>query len=487
MRTRRIYLVNPRADSAITRPMYLGRSLYSPLAGLLAVAALIPQDRYEVVLTDENVEPVDFDLACDLVGISAMTSYVKRGYAIADKFRARGIPVVMGGVHPSFMPDEALQHADAVVVGEAEYVMAKLLDDLDDGSVGGIYKADRLHPLADMPMARYDLIKPKRYVNRTFIQTSRGCHHACTFCAEQLMYGLRFRYRPIDEVVAEIEATGQRNFAFNDADFFGTTDRALQMMGALKGRGLHWQAGVNSGAAFDDRLLEAAAETGCNMLAIGFESLSRETLRRAHKHQNSPDRYRALVDKLHKHGILVFGLFMFGFDQDAPEVFEETAKFTIDAGYDVCGFSIMTPYPGTLNWFEMLQKDRIVSFDWDAYDQHHVVYKPVGIEPEALRDGQWLAYDRFYSPGSMLKRFPWGGGRGRGLWSIYNLFYRRMEISERDENAAVAPASVRPDTVARPPLMPQRADWRALILEGQGECSGGGAVEILAEAPAVPS
>lgn len=471
MPTRRIYLVNPRADSAITRPMYLGRSLYSPLAGLLAVAALIPRDRYEVILTDENIEEVDFDMQADLVGISAMTSYVKRGYAIADAFRRRGIPVIMGGVHPSFMPDEALQHADAVLIGEAELVMHKVLDDLEDGTLKGTYKAERLHSMTDMPVPRYDLIKPKRYINRTFIQTSRGCHHACTFCAEQLMYGLRFRYRPVDEVMREIEVAGQKNVALNDADFFGTKDRALEIMRALKGRGLHWQAGVNSGAAFDDELLEAAAESGCNMLAIGFESLSRETLRRAHKYQNTPERYQALVEKLQSHGILVFGLFMFGFDQDEPSVFEETARFTIEAGYDACGFSIMTPYPGTLNWFEMLRNDRIASFDWDAYDQHHVVYKPVGLAPEVLRDGQWLAYDRFYSPGSMARRFPWKGGRSRTLWSIYNLFYRRMEILERDKINAIPAAGDAPEHRAKPPLMPQRADWRALIVGGDDDCA----------------
>ena len=124
---------------------------------------------------------------------------------------------------------------------------------------------------------------------------------------------------------------------------------------------------------------------------------------------------------------------MFGFDQDEPSVFEETARFVVDADYDVCGFSIMTPYPGTLNWFEMLQNGRIVSCDWNAYDQHHVVYKPVGLTAEQLRDGQWLAYDRLYAPRSLLQRFPLKGGRSRALWSIYNLFYRRMEISERDQ------------------------------------------------------
>ena len=159
MRTRVIHLINPKTDSLTTRPLYLNRALYSPLAGLLAVAAVIPRDQYEVVLTDENIETIDFDLDCDMVGISAMTSYVNRGYEIADHFRAKGVPVVMGGVHPSFMPQEALKHADAVVIGEVELVIDKLLDDLEQGSLRGTYKSDKLHPMVGVPMPRYDLLE----------------------------------------------------------------------------------------------------------------------------------------------------------------------------------------------------------------------------------------------------------------------------------------------------------------------------------------
>ncbi|HET8974664.1 MAG TPA: cobalamin-dependent protein, partial [Pseudolabrys sp.] len=190
MRSRVIHLINPKTDSLTTRPLYLNRALYSPLAGLLAVAACIPRDQYEVVLTDENIETIDFDLEADLVGISAMTSYVNRGYEIADYFRAKGIPVVMGGVHPSFMPQEALSHCDAVVIGEVELVIGKLLDDLEGGEMRGTYKSDKLHPMTGLSMPRYDLLKKHRYVNKTFVQTSRGCHQGCTFCAEPLMNGL---------------------------------------------------------------------------------------------------------------------------------------------------------------------------------------------------------------------------------------------------------------------------------------------------------
>src|SRR5258706_16365771 len=158
-RSRVIHLINPKTDSLTTRPLYLNRALYSPLAGLLAVAAGIPRDRYEVVLTDENIESIDFDLKADLVGLSAMTSYVNRGYEIADAFRARGVPVVMGGVHPSFMPQEALKHSDAVVIGEAELVSDKLLDDLKHGSVRETYKSHPLHPLLRMLVPGYELYK----------------------------------------------------------------------------------------------------------------------------------------------------------------------------------------------------------------------------------------------------------------------------------------------------------------------------------------
>src|SRR5688572_12212120 len=159
MRPRLIHLINPKTDSLTTRPLYLNRALYSPLAGLLAVAGALPRDRYEVVLTDENIEPVDFDLKADLVGISAMTCYVNRGYEIADAYRERGVPVVMGGVPPSFMPEEALTHCDAVVIGEAEFVPPRLLDDLARGEMRGTYKAERLHPMEGLPLPRYDLIK----------------------------------------------------------------------------------------------------------------------------------------------------------------------------------------------------------------------------------------------------------------------------------------------------------------------------------------
>jgi radical SAM superfamily enzyme YgiQ (UPF0313 family) len=464
MRHRVIHLINPKTDSLTTRPLYLNRALYSPLAGLLAVAAAIPRDRYHVVLTDENIESIDFDLKADLVGISAMTSYVNRGYEIADAFRARGIPVAMGGVHPSFMPLEALKHCDAVVIGEAELVLPELLADLERGEMRGTYKSDQLHPMAGLPMPRYDLLKKHRYVNSTFVQTSRGCHQGCTFCAEPLMNGLRFRYRPVDEVVREVESCGSRMISINDADFFGTPERPKEVMRALRGRRISWQAGVTSKLAQDDRMLELAAESGCTMLSIGFESISRETLKSVHKHVNRPETFAALVEKVHSYGIMVFGLFMFGFDGDDASVFRDTARFNIDAGYDACAYSVLTPYPGTLTWYEMKKANRIVSFDWEKYDQANVVYRPVQMSGDDLRLGHAFAYETFYAPASIARRFPLRGGRNRFQWSIYNLFMKRGAATDRKD--AVAAPTEAPDAPPMPPILPIKREWRQAVLEG---------------------
>ena len=462
MRTGIIHLINPKTDSVTTRPLYFNRALYSPLAGLLAVAACVPRDRYEIVLTDENIEAVDFGLKADLVGISAMTSYVNRGYEIADRFRARGVPVVMGGVHASFMPGEALKHCDAVVIGEVELVIGKLLDDLEAGTMRGTYKSDTLHPMVGMPMPRYDLLKKHRYVNRTFVQTSRGCHQGCTFCAEPLMNGLKFRYRPVDEVVSEIENCGSRIISINDADFFGTPERPKEVMRALKGRGVKWQAGVTSKLANDERMLELAAESGCTMLSIGFESISRETLKSVHKHVNRPENFAALVSKIHSYGIMVFGLFMFGFDGDDASVFDATVGFNVEAKYDACAYSVLTPYPGTLTWYEMKKANRVVSFDWTKYDQGQVVFRPARMSAEELRRGHYRAYRQFYAPGSMAGRFPLSGKRARAQWLIYNLFMRK---ATGQETAAAAAPTPEPQYAPMPPILPVKREWRAAVLE----------------------
>ena len=372
----------------------------------------------------------------------------------------------MGGVHPSFMPQEALRHCDAVVVGEAELVIEKLLDDLEQGSMRGAYRANRLHPMAGLPLPRYDLMKTNRYVNRTFVQTSRGCRQGCTFCAEPLMNGRKARCRPVAEVIREIESCGSRTISINDADFFGAPEHAKEIMRALAGRGVSWQAGVNAKLAQDDRMLALAAAGGCTMLSVGFESISRDTLKSVHKRVNRPETFAALVEKVHAHGIMVFGLFMFGFDGDDPSVFQQTARFNIDADFDVCAYSVLTPYPGTLTWYELKKAERIISFDWDKYDQANVVYRPAQMSGDELRLGQAAAYETFYALPSLARRFPLRGKRSWRQWSIYNLFMKKGAADDR-RNAVAAPTAP-PDMEPEPPIFALRREWREAALEAAG-------------------
>ena len=183
------------------------------------------------------------------------------------------------------------------------------------------------------------------------------------------------------------------------------------MFTALKPLNIKWQGAASCRLANDDELLALAAESGCFMLSIGFESISKGNLKNAHKRANDPDQYARLIEKIHSYGIMVFGLFMFGFDGDQPTIFDETLDFAMESKIDMCGFSIVTPYPGTLTFFEMQKDERITSYNWDKYDQGYIVYKPIGMSPDDL----WLKhkgmYEQFYSLKSVVKRFPYSGRR----------------------------------------------------------------------------
>jgi radical SAM superfamily enzyme YgiQ (UPF0313 family) len=202
------------------------------------------------------------------------------------------------------------------------------------------------------------------------------------------------------------------------------------------------------------------------MLSIGFESISRATLKSVHKHVNQPDTFAALVEKAHSYGIIVFGLFMFGFDGDDCSVFDDTVNFNINAEYDACAYSALTPYPGTLTWYEMKKANRIVSFDWTKYDQGHVVYRPAQMSGDDLRIGLEGAYRNFYAASSIAGRFPLRGKRHRAQWLIYNLFMRKG--SQTANIDSIAPATAEPDVAPMPPILPIKREWREAVLEAAG-------------------
>lgn len=377
-----------------------------PYLSLTTLAALTPGE-IEVTIEDENVQEINFEDRPDLAAISIMTPLAKRGYAIADRFREKSVPVVMGGFHATWMPDEAKQHADSVVLGEAEQSWARLLADFEAGGLQTFYPADGKADLKGLPIPRRDLLKKKSYFFTNTMQVSRGCPFQCDFCSVTAFFGHTCRFRPLEEVRKEAELLRRENdfIFFVDDNIIGNPAYAQDLFSFLKGLKVKWVSHASINIAENEDLLKNAGESGCHGLFIGFESLSQETLKRHHKMANQVERYKEQIRKIHDRGIGIEGSFIFGSDGEDSSVFDRVVDFCEETKIDAAVFAILTPYPGTRIYEQFLKEERILSFDWDLYDMDHVVFRPRNMTVEQLQEGHDLANRRFYSCSSMLKRF----------------------------------------------------------------------------------
>lgn len=444
---KRLVLISPLGKKGL-----MGSDFYFrlPYLGLLKVAALTPPD-WEVSIIDEKVEPLDLNLEADLVGITAMTPVVKRGYAIADHFRGRGIPVVMGGMHVSKLPDEALQHCDSVLIGEAEDLWDRLLADLVQGELKPVYRHENGFPCLDKrPLVNWDLYRDKRYLTVRFVETTRGCPFNCEFCAVTGSFGGKFRNRCIDDIEREIQSFKPfpGRFAWNNLVFFNDDNiisskrHARELLTRIIPYKLDWLGQTSVEMAQDDEMLKLCKESGCMGMVIGFESLSAETLKSMNKEVNKPQQYLDIVKRMHDHGIGVKGSFIFGFDTDDEGVFERTVEFADKAKLDVVYYSILTPYPGTAFYEQMLREGRIIDHDWDNYNTHSVVYRPKLLTPERLLEGYWTAFQTSYSYRSIIRRI-WGNGTRYNFFYPMNYGYRQSIKKALRDNGKCAQA-VRP-------------------------------------------
>jgi len=375
-------------------------------------------------LCDDSVEEICYDGDVDLVGLTANTAQAPRAYQIAGEFRRRGVPVVMGGMHASAVPAEALQYVDAVVVGEAEGIWPQVLADAGAGRLGGIYRSDRFPSLDGLPWPRRDLIDQNAYLAGATVQATRGCPHNCDFCSVSTFFGRRQRLRPVAEVVAEIGTIEARRIILVDDNIMGQPSYAAQLFDRLADLKKKWLSQASTRILEKVDLIKQAAHAGCEGLFVGLESIIPENLRAMGKGFNVVAKYRELVDVLHGNGIAIIGSFMFGLDNDDESVFERTAEFTEQARIDLGQFSILTPLPGTALYRRLQAEGRIFERDWSKYDGTHVTFRPRGISPERLEAGLRWIYDRFYSWGSILKR------TARGLrpvvWAINEAYRRRV-------------------------------------------------------------
>ena len=424
----RIALVSPRGPLYRHRGGAWKRQMrYAPLT-LTTLAALVPPDvPTEIALYDEGIADVPDTIDADLVGISAITGTAPRAYELADRLRARGVPVVLGGVHPTLVPDEAQRHADAVVTGYAEDTWPELIRDAAAGRLRDRYAQAPGLSLAGRPHPRRDLNPKGRFATAHTIEATRGCQHRCDFCVVPTAWGGALQ-RPVAEVVDDIRRMGARRLLFLDLNLIADVAYAKALFEALVPLKLRWAGLATTLLAHDDELLELASRSGCRALLIGFESLAEDTLASTHKRFNAareaPEKaYRFVLDRLHHAGIAVMGCFVFGFDTDDADVFDRTAAFVHDACVDLPRFAVLTPFPGTPLYRSLHAEGRILTDDWEQYDGQHVVYRPAQMTPDALLRGTERAWKQTYRYGAIAHRLL-GSRTQPGLALGTNLGYR---------------------------------------------------------------
>ncbi|HEY6839438.1 MAG TPA: radical SAM protein [Geobacteraceae bacterium] len=395
-----------------------------PSLSLAALAAVTPPS-WEVTLCDENIEPLTLDTDADLVALTAMTPQAPRAYEIAAMFRARGKTVVMGGFHASNLPEEALLHVDAVVVGEAELIWPQLLADFEHGKLQRTYRSTSLIDMNVIPGARREIFTGKRYLFTNTLQTTRGCPFDCEFCSVTSFYGRKYRKRPVDRVLAELEGLGKKNsFAFFvDDNLVADRAYALELFAGLRGMGFKWLSHAPIDFARDREFIKSAGEAGCVGMFVGFESLNQETLSAMGKVTNTARSYLEDAQIFRDHGIGILGSFVVGLDGDTPDVFPQLLRFCEEARLEAAIFPILTPYPGTAVRRRLENEGRIVSNDWRDYDMEHVTFRPVGMSADELQRGYDWLNSSFYSFASMYRRL-WKLHRSVQVFGPMNFGFR---------------------------------------------------------------
>jgi radical SAM superfamily enzyme YgiQ (UPF0313 family) len=420
----KVQLLLPAGEIHRNRSGIFKRSLrYAPLT-LTTLAALIPQDLdVELTIQDEGVDPLNLDFDADLVGISCITGTAQRGYEIADRLRARGQTVVIGGVHATLLPDEAAEHADAVVTGYAEQSWPQLLRDFAAGELKPRYFNPTGRRLS-VPHARRELLDKKKYSTINSIEATRGCPHKCDFCAVPAAWANTYAHRPIEDVIAELASFEKRHALFVDLSPVEDVEYAKALYQAMIPLGLRWVGLATTRIAEDEELLSLAARSGCKGLLIGFESISQSTLDDARKHFHSADRYADVVKRLHDHGIGIQGCFVFGFDNDDTSVFEQTVEFVDRVKLDLPRYAVMTPFPGTGAFRKLEAEGRLLHKNWSLYDVEHVVFQPKQMSPERLQDGLEWAWAQSYGWRSLARRMSGAHWSILPLWVSLNVGYR---------------------------------------------------------------
>ena len=403
MRVKMILPALTEATGPFWRPIKY--SLFPPL-GLATLAAYLDPGT-DITLVDEHVEPLTLEDGSDLPDLVVIQVYITnayRAYAIADHYRARGCYVCLGGLHVTSLPEEAAPHADSIFCGPGEETFPAFLKDFATGSPQARYFSS-VRTLARLPPVRRDLIRRELYLVPNSIVVSRGCPHHCGFCYKDGFFagGRTFYTQRVDDALSEIERLPGRHLYFLDDHLLGDSRFAAALFDGLRGMNRLFQGAATIDSILRGDLIEKAAEAGLRSLFVGFETLSPANLRQSNKGQNLGRSYREVIRRLEGLGVKINGSFVFGLDDDGPDVFRNTVDWAIENGLTTTTFHILTPFPGTALHAEMKAAGRIETDDWDLYDTRHVVYKTRGMSAEQLKEGYDWAYEEFYRWGSIFR------------------------------------------------------------------------------------
>lgn len=379
----------------------------------LAIIARYTSTRYDVQIVDEAMEDLDFNTPVDLIGITCMTPLAPRAYEIATRFHERGIPVVMGGIHVSYMTDEALRYADAVVVGEAENIWPKLLEDFEQGRMQKVYRMSEPPDLENLLLPRRDLLRGKYFVET--VQTGRGCPINCNFCSVTAFNGPNYRVRNIDNVIDEISSIKSKRIFIVDDNIVGSGSkcirRAKDFFDRLQDCKKEWGGQTCLNIVEHDDVLKSAQRSGCKGFLIGFESLDPATIDSMHKSVNlrpNTRNFRDAIKKIHDHGIAIVGCFIFGTEGQNKDAFRRTIDFVLENEIDAVQMTLETPLPGTAFYRQMAEENRILLTNYPDDWRHYTIFEPVfrmnGMSPREAYEGLLKAYSEVSSFQSSLVR-----------------------------------------------------------------------------------
>jgi radical SAM superfamily enzyme YgiQ (UPF0313 family) len=400
MKVKMILPALTEAESPLWRPIKY--SLFPPLGLATLAAYLDPND--EIELQDQHVENINLNDTPDLVIIQVYITNAYRAYSFADHYRKQGAYVILGGLHVTSLPDEAENHADTIFLGPGEETFPQFLKDFKVKKPKKRYSSST-RTLEGIPPIRRDLIKRNLYLVPNSIVVTRGCPHHCTFCYKDAFFigGKSFYTQVVDDALKEIERLPGRHLYFLDDHLLGNVKFAAALFEGMKEMNRVFQSAATIDSILRGNLVEKAAEAGLRSLFVGFETFSSGNLRQSNKKQNLQKDYKKAVKRLHDLGIMINGSFVFGLNEDDKDVFKRTVEWGIENSLTTSTYHILTPYPGTQLYADMLKQERILTSNWDLYDTRHVVYKTKHISSDELEEGYRWAYREFYTWGNIIR------------------------------------------------------------------------------------